>query len=135
MFSGDKTDRRSFTQFRWFICFVQIRSWWKKSTWISHWASEKGTVSKFESKIKKIRKSNYPYEMCVMCTLCVQVRETKIVTIEWQNRFSVHFPHDFAIQTIPHSNPMHFWWSEMPLWNISSPLPYLSLFTFSFQAS
>lgn len=50
-------------------------------------------MRKFESEMKKIRKSNHPYEMCTtgVC-LCAVLRETEIVfvTIEWQNRLTAH---------------------------------------------
>lgn len=41
---------------------------------IERWASRKGTVSKFESEIKKIHKSNYPYEIYGYYVVCVCAR-------------------------------------------------------------
>lgn len=88
----DMADCWSFTQFCWFMCFDEKgSSWWIKSAWISSRAlSIKKNLDnqkiKFESKIAKIRKSNYPYGMCV-CTSyvpCVQVsRSKKCLCIDW----------------------------------------------------
>lgn len=77
MLCTDEVDCRSFTQFHWFIfiCFVQIGPWWLKSAWISRIESIKKTRQsngKFESKMEKIRKSNYLHMDCVWC-VCVCV--------------------------------------------------------------
>lgn len=69
-FQEDPANCWSFTQFCWFICFGEKRVVVidKKRMNIAHFEHQENLDNqkiKFESKIAKIRKSNYPYGMCV----------------------------------------------------------------------